>query len=276
MDIEKIWFYTKNGDINKKSNLDKYEGKLGAKTIILPLVFQIGSPEDNLFGYMDYQSLGQIDKPYLVYALKKCSNGLPYTEGITINQQTVIKGGSGKYAIKLFLLGDIRIDSSTVLVAPKEQGGAKLIVFNTVHRHGTPEETAFYANKQEVKETLVNYEEKQITEITQQPVYNESTTALIKYALAYDYEFLKKLLQDKDINTKDKLASDQDNNGLSIIHLLISMWIPQKDGKRYIDATESSGITNINWEEYNGTHKLDNKINKMRYNFKTKQRRLYV
>ena len=28
--------------------------------------------------------------------------------------------------------------------------------------------------------------------------------------------------------------------------------------------------------EYNGTHKLDNKINKMRYNFKTKQRRLYV
>ena len=27
---------------------------------------------------------------------------------------------------------------------------------------------------------------------------------------------------------------------------------------------------------YNGTHKLDNKINKMRYNFKTKQRRLYV
>ena len=48
MDIEKIWFYTKNGDINKKSNLDKYEGKLGAKTIILPLVFQIGSPEDNL------------------------------------------------------------------------------------------------------------------------------------------------------------------------------------------------------------------------------------
>ena len=29
-------------------------------------------------------------------------------------------------------------------------------------------------------------------------------------------------------------------------------------------------------KEYNGTHKLDNKINKMRYNFKTKQRRLYV
>ena len=30
------------------------------------------------------------------------------------------------------------------------------------------------------------------------------------------------------------------------------------------------------WNIYNGTHKLDNKINKMRYNFKTKQRRLYV
>ena len=29
-------------------------------------------------------------------------------------------------------------------------------------------------------------------------------------------------------------------------------------------------------KDYNGTHKLDNKINKMRYNFKTKQRRLYV
>jgi len=32
----------------------------------------------------------------------------------------------------------------------------------------------------------------------------------------------------------------------------------------------------IKQELYNGTHKLDNKINKMRYNFKTKQRRLYV
>ena len=32
----------------------------------------------------------------------------------------------------------------------------------------------------------------------------------------------------------------------------------------------------VTWKQYNGTHKLDNKINKMRYNFKTKQRRLYV
>ena len=32
----------------------------------------------------------------------------------------------------------------------------------------------------------------------------------------------------------------------------------------------------MSFKYYNGTHKLDNKINKMRYNFKTKQRRLYV
>ena len=73
MEIEKIWQYNDN----KKSNLDKYEGELGAKTVILPLIFQIGKPEHNLFGYMDYQSLGKtkLDKLYLIYALKKCSQG---------------------------------------------------------------------------------------------------------------------------------------------------------------------------------------------------------
>ena len=77
------------------------------------------------------------------------------------------------------MLGDIRIDSDTVWVTRKDQGGAKLIVFNTIHQHGTLEETAFYAKKQKVREIYVNYEEKEITEITQQPVYTESLTVLI-------------------------------------------------------------------------------------------------
>ncbi len=158
MRIEKIWSYTTNGNINKRSSFDKYEGRLSEKTVILPLVFQIGKPGDNLFGYIDYKSLGdKIDKAYLIYALKKCSQGLPYTEGSAINQQTVIKGGIGRYAIKLFMLGDIRIDSNTVLIGPKDKGAAKLIIFNTVHRHGTLEEKSFYAQKQSVAEIFVNY-----------------------------------------------------------------------------------------------------------------------
>ncbi len=249
MRIEKIWSYTTNGNINKRSSFDKYEGRLSEKTVILPLVFQIGKPGDNLFGYIDYKSLGdKIDKAYLIYTLKKCSQGLQYTEGNAINQQTVIKGGSGRYAIKLFMLGDIRIDSNTVLIGPKDKGAAKLIIFNTVHRHGTLEEKSFYAQKQSVAEIFVNYSEKEITEITQQPVYNESTTVLIRYALAYNSEFLKMLLQENDTDIKEKLAYDQDNGGFSIIHLLVSMWEPRQ-GEKYIDRTEAKGVTNENWGE---------------------------
>jgi mannose/fructose/N-acetylgalactosamine-specific phosphotransferase system component IIB len=75
-------------------------------------------------------------------------------------------------------------------------------------------------------------------------------------------------VKNNNVNIGDK---DQGSNKKKKQHYVM---LPEK----YDNAFEelSSKYPKLFIKDYNGTHKLDNKINKMRYNFKTKQRRLYV